>query len=226
MSTATTAADTSAARLRAPSWRDPKLLLGLLLVLVPVVAGGRLVAAADDSVAVWAARETLASGDVVAPGALTAVRVRLDDAVAPYLSAEQPLPEDLVALRTLGPGELVPASAVGRADELARSPLGLPYEGQLPSGLVKGSRVDVWVTPSATAGAGGAAGGVDGAPRRLASRVEVAEVSADDGALTAGAPTTVQVHLSEEEVALALAARAADADIALLLVPGTTPGGR
>ena len=222
-----TATDTSTARLRAPSWRDPKLLVGLLLVLVPVVAGGRLVAAADDSVAVWAARETLASGDVVAPGALTAVRVRLDDAVAPYLTADAPLPEGLVALRTLGPGELVPASAVGRAEELARSPLGLPYEGQLPSGLVKGSRVDVWVTPSLSAGgAAGAAGGPDGAPRRLASRVEVAEVSTDDGALTAGAPTTVQVHLSEEEVALALAARAADADIALLLVPGTTPGGR
>ncbi len=208
-----------AARVRAPSWRDPRLLVGLLLVLVPVVAGGRLVAATDETVAVWAARETLASGDAIAPGALSAVRVHLDDAVAPYLSADQPLPDGLVALRTLGPGELVPTAAVGRADELTRLPLGLPYEGQLPSGLVKGSRVDVWITPAAVAGEP-----ADGSPRQLASRVEVAEVTTGDG-FTAGA-ATVQVYLSEEEVALALAARAAEADIALLLVPGTTPGRR
>ena len=225
-----------APRLRAPSWRDPKLVLGLLLVLTSVVVGGRVVAAADRTVAVWAARSTLASGDAVEPAVLTAVRVRLDDAVARYLPADEPVPSGLVALRTLGPGELVPAGAVGDAAALERTPLGLPHEGPLPTGLVKGARVDVWITPPAEAGAAAAtatAGTAGGAgvtavrgPVRLAQRVEVAEVSAPDGAFSAGAGTTVQVFLSEDEVAAALAARAGGSDVALLLVPGTTPAAR
>lgn len=179
-----------AQRLRAPSWRDPKLVVGLLLVLTSVVVGGRVVAAADRTVAVWAARSTLASGDAVGPGALTAVRVRLDDAVARYLPADEPVPGGLVALRTLGPGELVPVGAVGDAAALERTPLGLPYEGPLPTGLVKGARVDVWITPPADPSAGTGAAEAPGAtaggpaaptargPVRLAQRVEVAEVSA------------------------------------------------
>ncbi len=211
-----------APRLRAPSWRDPRLLVGLGLVLASVVAGGRVVAAADDTVPVWAARTTLASGDALTPAVLSPVRVHLDEAVAEYLSAERPLPPGLVALRTLGPGELVPASAVGEASLLLRKPLGLPYEGPLPSGLVKGARVDVWITPAPDPGAPAVApAGADG-PVQLAQRVEVAEVAgAEDG--FAGSGTTVQVYLAEEEVARVLAGRAAGAEVSLLLVPGTTP---
>lgn len=210
-----------APRLRAPSWRDPKLAVGVALVLTSVVLGGRVVAAADDTVAVWAARGTLATGDAVGPGALTAVRVRLDEAVTAYLPAAQPVPAGLVALRTVGDGELVPASAVGEASLLERTPLGLPHEGALPTGLVKGARVDVWLVPAPGPAAGGAPGA--GAAVQLAERVEVAEVSTPDGALTGAAGATVQVHLTDEQVARALAARAAGDEVALLLVPGTTP---
>ncbi len=215
-----------APRLRAPSWRDPKLVVGLLLVLTSVVVGGRVVADADRTVAVWAARSTLASGDPVGPDAVTAVRVRLDDAVARYLPADQPVPSGLVALRTFGPGELVPAGAVGDAAAMTRTPLGLPHEGPLPTGLVRGARVDVWITPPADPGAAAGAVAAASGPVRLAQRVEVVEVSAPDGAFSAGAGTTVQVLLSEDEVAAALTARAGGADVALLLVPGTTPSAR
>ena len=37
-----------------PGWRDPRLWIGVAIVAVSVVVGSRLLAAADDSVAVWA----------------------------------------------------------------------------------------------------------------------------------------------------------------------------
>lgn len=220
-----------APRLRAPSWRDPRLVVGVLLVLASVVAGGRLAAAGDASVRVWAARATLASGDEVTAPELVAVRVGLRESAPRYLSADAPLPRGLVALRTVGAGELVPATSVGDASALDRTPLGLPYEGEVPQGMVKGALVDVWVTPLPPSAAstldGDAAGGAGtdppGAPTVLADRVEVTEVSASSGAFASSRGRTVSVSLSRDQVAQALAARSAGAQTTLLLVPGSSP---
>ena len=235
--TASTAAP--AARLKAPSWRDPRVLVGVLLVLASVVAGGRLAAADDTSVRVWSARATMASGDEVTEASLVPVRVGLRDSAPRYLSADVAVPRGLVALRTVGAGELVPASSVGQASRLERAPLGLPYEGEVPRAMVKGALVDVWVTPPAPApglaGAGAGAGaGADGdggaggpaEPSVLAGRVEVTEVSAASGSFASSRGRTVSVALSRDQVAAALAARAAGAQITLLLVPGSSPGRR
>src|SRR6478736_5540715 len=44
----------TAVRATRPGWRDPRLWVGVLIVAVSVVAGARVLAAADDTVAVWA----------------------------------------------------------------------------------------------------------------------------------------------------------------------------
>ena len=229
--TASTAAP--AARLRAPSWRDPRVLVGVLLVLASVVAGGRLAAANDTSVRVWAARATVASGDEITEDSLVAVRVGLRESAPRYLSADAAVPRGLVALRTVGAGELVPAASVGEASRLERAPLGLAYEGEVPRAMVKGALVDVWVTPPAPSsvpavdGAGAADGPAEPAePSVLAGRVEVTEVSAASGSFASSRGRTVSVALSRDQVAAALAARAAGAQITLLLVPGSSPGRR
>ena len=40
-------------RLRSSRWRDPRLAVGVVLVAASVVVGARVLAAADDTVAVW-----------------------------------------------------------------------------------------------------------------------------------------------------------------------------
>ena len=42
-----------ATRVRRPGWRDPRLAVGLVLVAAATVAGARLLATSDDTVAVW-----------------------------------------------------------------------------------------------------------------------------------------------------------------------------
>ena len=207
-------------RLRPPSWRDPRLLVGALLVIGSVVAGSQVVAAADDTVAVYAAADAIVPGDRVDAGALTVVQVRLDTAPEIYLPATEPLDPEAVALRAVGPGELLPRAALGAAVDLQRRPVGVPLDGPVPGGLVKGALVDVWVSePDADRP------GAFHEPVRLAAAVEVAEVTTGGGTLGAGGSTTVQVLLGEDELRLALRALAADAEVALVLVPGSSPKG-
>jgi len=137
-----------ATRTTTRGWRDPRLWVGVALVAGSVVAGARLLATADDATAVWAAADDLAVGQVVTADDLTSARVRFVDSTdaGRYLSVEDELPGDLTLVRALGAGELVPAAALGAADDEATLSvsISLPAD-QVPTGVARGSRVDVWV---------------------------------------------------------------------------------
>ena len=137
-----------ATRAKPPGWRDPRLWVGVAIVAASVVAGSRIVGAADDSVTVWAAATDLAPGDTVAADDLAPVRVRFDEAadLARYLPTEDRLPAQLHLVRGLGEGELVPAAALGSGADTGTLVVSLAFPPeQVPSGVGAGSRVDVWV---------------------------------------------------------------------------------
>lgn len=202
-----------ARRLRRPSWRDPRLLVGLVLVLGATVAGGLLVSSADDTVPVLSARETLVRGDVLSEADLRVVRVRLDDVGDAYLDAGSALAADSVALRTVPAGELLPASAVGRSDELDSRPVALDWQGPRPDGLVRGAAVDLWVAPREGTSE-------YGDPELLVGSADVFAVVEGEGGLGSQNGTQVQVMLEPDGVRSLLAALAAEDRIDLVLVPG------
>lgn len=132
-----------------PTWRDPRLWIGVVIVAASVMVGARLLDAADTSVTVWAADHDLAEGDTVSAADLVSVRVRfVDEAdLARYLPTWRELPADLTLLRDVDAGELLPRGALGApADsEVMRVPVAVP-DHQLPSEIAVGSRVDVWLS--------------------------------------------------------------------------------
>ena len=154
-----------AVRAAAPGWRDPRLWIGIVIVAVSVVAGARLLSAADDTVAVWSASADMGPGDRVGPTDLVATRVRFADPddLAGYFTAADELPADLELSRGVGAGELLPRAAVGPAGEsdTVELPIAVDAE-QVPSSVRAGSEVDVWLVPS---GAGTAARAVGRAAR-------------------------------------------------------------
>ncbi|WP_380167544.1 hypothetical protein [Jannaschia sp. R86511] len=202
-----------ARRVRRPSWRDPRLLVGLVLVLGATALGGVLVAQADDTVPVLAAGSTVVRGDTLEQADLQVVRVRLGDAGAAYVAAADALPADSVALRTVPAGELVPASAVGRADELEARPVALPWQGPRPEGLVRGAAVDLWVAPREGTSE-------FGEPDLLVASADVFAVVEGSTGLGATGGAQVQVMLEPDGVRALLAALAAEDRIDLVLVPG------
>ncbi len=144
----------TATRAQPPGWRDPRLWVGVALVAVSVVAGARLLGGADDSVTVWSAASDLAPGDRLTADDLVATSVRFEEPtdLVRYLATDDALPEDLQLVRGLGAGELVPAAALGSAEESDTVSLSLSFPSELvPSGIGTGSVVELWVVPAADA---------------------------------------------------------------------------
>jgi hypothetical protein len=208
-----------ATRLRRPSWRDSRLLIGVVIVLASVAIGARVVAAADDSIPVYAAAGTLASGHPIGAGDVRVVRVRLGAGTATYLSARLQLPPGLVVTRALGEGELVPRSAVAAAGDLTRRPVPIPIAAPLPEALRPGVAVDVWSSAKDTAtGSTGYR-----APVRIAEHAEVYAVTAPGAGLAAAQASAVQVLLEEAELRAVLDGLANGAKLAVVPAPGTSP---
>ena len=141
-------------RSRRPGWRNPRLVLGVLLVSASVIGGARLLATADDTVAVWTTTRALPDGATLAEADLGRERVRFPDQATAdgYLSADRPAPVGAVLDRRVGAGELLPRAAVAPRErsELVELPLAVASD-DLPATVRQGSVVDVWVAPAAGA---------------------------------------------------------------------------
>lgn len=138
----------AATRPGAPGWRDPRLWIGVVLVTGSVVAGARILSGADDMTPVWSASGDLVAGQVLTAADLRATQVRFGDDVDRdrYLEVDDELPAALTLTRPLAAGELVPAAALGEepTDDTVAVSIAVSAE-HVPTDLVRGSRVDVWV---------------------------------------------------------------------------------
>jgi hypothetical protein len=139
---------TPALRVRRPGWRDPRLWIGVVLVAGSVVAGARLLAAADDTVQVWAAASDLGAGQRLTEDDLVATRVRFadEDTLSGYFAVDDELPADLRLLSGLAAGDLLARAAVGSSADsgLVEVPVAVEPE-QVPPSVGAGSVVDVYV---------------------------------------------------------------------------------
>lgn len=201
----------SAGRLATPSWLDARLVLGVLLVLVSVVVGARLLAAADRTQLVWAAARDLAPGTVLEEEDLRAVEVRLLSARDAYLAAPSRDFVGYVLERELLADELVPVRALaGPGDQAELRLVSVPVEpGRYPGDLERGQRVDVWSTPDDDAAAQPPAGEPSEATgsRLVLEAVPVAQRAEDGGALVgASGAEAVVLAVAPEDVAELVAA--------------------
>lgn len=164
-----------AARLRRPTWRDPRLVVGVVIVAVSVALGSWAVSSAGRTVPVYVAEGTLTPGEAVDVSRLRTVDVRIDAGTELYLRADRELPEEVVALRVVDDGELVARSALGDAADVDVRSVPVPVDQAMSSRVRPGSAVDLWSTPEPPARADVAAA----EPAPLVEGVVVEQV--DDG---------------------------------------------
>ncbi len=213
-----------AKRLRAPSWRDSRLLGGLFLVLLATTLGGWIVARADRTVPVYAAAGPLVPGQRLAADDVRRVDVRLGDGAAAYLSAAQPLPVGAHIGRGFAEGELIPASAVVDAAAVSTRLVAVPVDATAITLLARGTIVDVFVNRPTGATAGGKT--VYAGPELLLPGVTVAAVP-EAGSVLGTSVTRRTVHLvvPEEKVKTLVADMDLEARITLVPTPGNGAGG-
>ena len=206
-----------AARLRRPGWRDPRLLAGLAMVAASVLLGSWVVRTAQATVPVYVSRAALVPGDRLEVDQLAVVDVRLGTVnLDHYLRADRPVATDGVAVRAVGRGELVPASAVGSSADLDLRPVSVTLTRAPSSDVVPGALVDLWFTPPAPRD-----GTQPAEPDELAGGLTVAEVSTPSGAFGASGGSAVQVLVPSSLLPVVLTALAADGTVDVVPVLGT-----
>src|SRR3954447_1427040 len=147
----------SAARLPRPRWLDPRLVAGVLLVLLSVVVGARVFAAADERVDVWAVTHDLGADSRLTDGDLSVRAVRLDDVAARYVAADQDL-RGRVLTRSVGRGELLPVAAVAKDAGRPQRRVVVEVDRLGAGGLAKGRVVDVYSVRDPSGGTGAGSG--------------------------------------------------------------------
>ncbi len=193
---------------------DPRLFIGVLLVLGSVAGVYAIVASVDETVDVYSAASSLAPGDLVFVGDLDVTPVRLDAAAELYLAPGSIPAEGLVVGRSVLAGELVPASAVGGSDGLRLASLVLDVDGQLAASVGAGSLVDVWSSRE-TQDQG------FGPPASIVSGAIVVRLLESESIVAGGETTAIELLVPRIRLARVLDA-IAHGDV-LTVIPATLP---
>ncbi|MFV0284784.1 MAG: SAF domain-containing protein [Demequina sp.] len=193
-------------RLRRPTWRDPRLLIGVVLIALSVAAVAMIVRSADATTPYYAAKDTLAPGTVLTADDLVVAHVKV--ASDTYVGAMAEPPVGDVVTRTVGAGELLPASALVAEDEAAVRSIAVSTSLPLEESIGTGSVVDVWLTTVNDAG--------EATTVLLGDGLVVAAVAQADGAFAVDADQIVHVSVPSADVAAFLQAIASGGDVTVL----------
>lgn len=210
-----------ARRFETPAWVNGRTILGLVLFAVAFLAGQRLLAAADETVGVWAASRDLPLGETLDAADLEQVQVRMPEELLSRYATSVERVDGGALLHPLRAGELVSLDWVGTGS-VARAgrSLTIPVSPEHAVGgqLRIGDRVDVFATFDA-----------GDARARTVLIVRGAQVvgTVDAGGLITGEEATIGVTIATtqpEAARLSFALRTGEIDLARVEAPA--PPGR
>lgn len=189
---------------------DPRLLIGIVLVVASVAGVVAIVTASDRTHEVYVAATALSPGDVVTADDLDVRSVALGSAAAHYLAPGDVPADGVVVAHPVGAGELVAVSATGSRAGQTLTAVVVETSGLLPESVRPGATVDIW-----------AASVEEDAPRVLVTDATVVRLVTDDALVSTGEVTAVELLVPRTRVSRVLAARAND--VALAVVPAGLP---
>lgn len=205
---------TEAPRLRAPGWRDPRLIVGIILVLLSVTGVVALLQSADSRQGYWAAATDIVPGTKVSAADFHVVQASLSESSEHYWSAEQQLPAEFLISSTILQGEFLAQRQVTEADPDGRQQIAVRVSEDMPAAVATGSRADLWVALADPDGRGFEE------PTKMITNAEVVGMEDSTSAFATADATTVYLMLSQDVLPGVLDAQANGAKIAL--VPTTS----
>ncbi|GHD79122.1 flagellar basal body P-ring formation chaperone FlgA [Salinibacterium amurskyense] len=193
---------------------DPRLAIGVVLVVASVVGVVSIVAATDESTEVYAAASTLAPGDRVLSSDLVIRSVKLNEATDRYIARGELPDEGFIATRPIEAGELVPSSSLGSHDGLSLTSVVVSPQGGLSGTVATGASVDVWASAEAEDGS-------YAAPGVIISGAVVVRLLEDDSLVSAAHGNAIELLVPRSRVARLLEAMA-NGDV-LSVIPANLP---
>lgn len=178
---------------------DPRLLLGIGLVLASIAGVVGIVTAADRTVDVYVAARALSPGDPITSETVAVRSVHLGAVEEHYLPAGSLPEEGMIATRPVAAGELVPASATDASSAADGAVVVATIAGALPGAVEGGAVVDLWAAPATGARE-------YGPPAMLVGGATVLHVVEEEGMVAGAAARDVELLVPRDELAAVLAA--------------------
>jgi hypothetical protein len=182
---------------------DPRVLVGILLVVGSVGGVVAVVKVTNRTEPVYVAAQTLVPGTPLTTQSLDVRWMRLGDSSEHYLTE---LPRDgAVVTRSVAAGELVPLSALGAATSVTDASVVVPLSTKPAASIGPGSVIDLWAAAKASGTAAGTGEKAD-PPHVLVSGATVVRLLTPSGLLAADRSATLEVEVPREDVAAVLQA--------------------
>ena len=128
---------------------NPRIAAAIGLITLSLIAAVAISASANRSVYIWAAKSQIAAGSAITVDDINKVKVFLPENSKLYFSTSAKL-IGLSALRTIGSGELIPASAISsEISGIGRESVPIRVsKNDFPSDLAKGANIDIYSLPA------------------------------------------------------------------------------
>ena len=205
-----------APRLKRPSWRDPRLVFGVLIVLGSLLLGTWVVGKADDTVGVYTAAEVIMPGQLITASDVTVEQVNLARVSENYVLASQPWPDAVVAQHTISKGDLIPRGAFATTRSAELRPVAVGVIPAVAHGLAKGDQVELWYIPAQSRNM---LQEEDLTPQLLAAPATVSDISTTGGGLIGGGQVTVHLLVPTQSVPEILSAQASNGELTVVAIP-------
>ncbi|WP_232820373.1 SAF domain-containing protein [Brachybacterium sp. YJGR34] len=199
-------------RLRRPRWKDPRLIVGIVLVVASVLMGALLVSRLSATTPMLVAKAPIVPGDEIDAADLTTVEMRLGDQADLYLGTAEAIPEGAVATRTIQSGELLPLTAVGQPADVPLRPVVIPVDETVAESVAPGAAVELWHTAPAVDDGG------TGTAELLVPDAVVRRI--DEGSSLGMQSMSVEVLVPADSLAEVLEVLAQDERLDVIGVPG------
>lgn len=197
-------------RLQKPGWKDPKLLLGLLLILASIVAVVGIVKVTNQTEEFFVAKHEVAVGDIVTAEDFAVKKVRLGEANHLYLSADAQIPEHAVSHQHMLSGQLIETNALNEQKKDGRREVTVTLDSTVASTLKSGDLVDVWVSHKEDNGT------KYSEPKSVMNGAEINKISTEESMIGSTGKSAVQLLVSENSLTDVLDANNNESRISLI----------
>ena len=199
-----------APRFRKPGFRDPKLLAGVLIILLSVLGVVGLVRATNQTQPYYVASKDIGIGEKITTENVTVAQIKLGDSAGMYLSAEQVIADGSVATRPIAAGELLSSRSLSNEVSDGRRLVTLLLDQYAVAEYVPGDRVDIWVAYK-TEGTN-----TYGDPTAIAESAEIHSVTAQESVIGGTGRSAVELWVHQEVLPTVLGATSKGAVINLV----------
>lgn len=183
---------TVAHRLQKPGWKDPKLLVGLALILLSVVSVIGVVRATNQTETFYALARDVPVGQKITVEDLREVDVRLSDSASRYMRNTQEIAEGMRAKDFLRSGELLRVDAVTTTDTDQHRKATVVLDSTVVSTFSAGDRVDIWISQKAENK------NAYGSPEVVMQSAYISKVTSEESMIGSTGKSAVQLLVTED----------------------------